>query len=104
MDEDQLMQAAIDLENAMYDAGLGTVWPNDRVHDGWDGATGCEVIGDYMPYPHQWDRGLLWCQVICWIELARGEPRGRLHLAPQHIDPELIPRTIYTRALGGLRS
>lgn len=40
------------------------VLPYDAWHDGWGGCAGAECRDElYEPYPHNWDRTLLWCRL-----------------------------------------
>jgi hypothetical protein len=48
----------------VYFENVPEVLPDDRWHDGWDGAAGAEVQDRlYEPYPHEWDLTLTWCRV-----------------------------------------
>lgn len=52
-----------ELEEDVFDH-VPHVLPDDRWHDGWDGAAGAEMNGEpYETYPHQWDQNLLWCRL-----------------------------------------
>lgn len=88
-------------EEILADAGVREVLPEDRWHDRWDGAAGCEFReGPYMPYPHHWDRSLNWCQIRTWglIVDGGGEP-GVAPLGPDGVHPDLIAPWVYARAI-----
>ena len=82
-------------------AGLPEVLPEDRWHDGWDGAAGGEERDElYMPYPHEWDRSFNWCQIRTWglILDGGGEP-GVAPLGPDGVHPDLVSGWVYARAI-----
>lgn len=57
------VQAELDAEEMF--SSIPEVLPSERQHDGWDGAASVEGHDPvYMPYPHNWDRSRLWCQIV----------------------------------------
>jgi hypothetical protein len=73
---------------------LSFVVPEDRYHDGWDGAAGCEYTDEtvYMPYPHPWDSTLTYCQVRFAMERRSFE-----HIFDRSVDR--LPGWVIRRAL-----
>lgn len=67
--------------------------PQDRYHDGWDGAAGAEIHDLYEPYPWLWDYSLMWC----WVMSAwKTKEYDRLNREP---DIEQIPTWLFRRAI-----
>jgi hypothetical protein len=73
------------------------VLPEEKWHDGWDGAAGAEVRDhDYEAYPHQWDRTLAWCRITFAMHYNVAEEISKA-FTEEARSIDKIPNWIYRR-------